>query len=234
MNVDAKIRVSDNLVKDLSAAEKRTKIKAAITKHPGLECLTVSLPTSNKGARAKGSGFENRLAKQLSEWFTRSRAAGVDEFVFVRRGASGGSKRDRAGDSGSGGDIMADKPEGKKLLDRYTFELKFHADLSGALWAFVSGTDDKKLREFWEQAKEQARPYSRNAILVLRTNFRDPIMFTDHPQLWQYMNGATGWISQTQYAGCFSLADFLATNSAEVLELPSTGLARMARKTFGR
>ncbi len=234
MNVDAKIRISDNLVKGLKAAEKRTKIKAAISKHPGLECISVSLPTSNRGARQKGHGFENTLAKQLSEWYTRHRAAGVDEFVFVRRGASGGAPRDRAGDSGSGGDIMADKPEGRKLLERYTFEAKFHADLSGALWAFVSGTDDKKLIEFWNQAKEQARPYSRNTILVMRTNFRDPIMFTDHPQLWQYMNGATGWISQTQYAGCFSLADFLATNSAEVLELPSTGIARMARKTFRR
>ncbi len=234
MNVDAKIRISDNLVKGLKAAEKRTKIKAAISKHPGLECLTVSLPTSNRGARQKGHGFENQLAKQLSEWFTRHRAAGLDEFVFVRRGASGGAPRDRTGASGSGGDIMADKPEGRKLLERYTFEAKFHADLSGALWAFVSGTDDKKLIEFWAQAKEQARPYSRNTILVMRTNFRDPIMFTDHPQLWQYMNGATGWISQTQYAGCFSLADFLATNSAEVLALPSTGLARMARKTFRR
>jgi len=234
MNVDAKIRVSENLVKDLSAAERRKKIKAAISKHPGLECLTVSLPTSNKAARQKGSGFENQVAKQLSEWFTRSRAAGVDEYVFVRRGASGGSKRDRSGDSGSGGDIMADKSEGKKLLERYTFELKFHADLSGALWAFVSGTDDKQLIKFWAQAKEQARPYSRNAILVLRTNFRDPIMFTDHPQLWQYMNGATGWISQTQYAGCFSLTDFLGTSAGEVLELPSTGLARMSRKIFRR
>lgn len=234
MNVEAKIRVSDSMVKGLKAGAKREKIKVAIDKHPGLECISISMPTSNRGARQKGSAFENQLAKQFSEWWTRASPAGVDEFVFVRRGASGGAKRDRTGDSGSGGDIMADKPEGKKFLDAYTIEAKFHADLAGALWAFVAGEDNVELVKFWEQAKEQARPYSRNVLLVMRTNNRSPIVFTDHPQLWNYMNGSTGWISATQYAGCFSLAEFLATNAREVIKLPSTGHARMARKIFTR
>lgn len=228
MNVDAKIRVSDNMVKGLSVKERREKIKAAISKHPGLECKSLRLPTSNRGSLTKGNKFENELARDLSVWWTE----GKDEHVFIRRGlGSGGAQRDRTGASGAAGDIHYDKPEGAPLIERYTFEAKFHKDLAGALWGFVAGEDDRELIEFWEQAERQARPYGRHILLVLRTNHRAPIVFSDHPQLWQHLRASTGWISHTQYAGCFSLVDLLAEPADQIMNLSTTGPARMKRKT---
>lgn len=226
MNVDCKIRVSDKYVKGKKAAERRDVIKAAISKHPALECVSVSLPTSNRGSRQKGNAFENLLAKQLSIWWTK----GADEHVFVRRGASGGAQRDRTGSSGASGDIHTDKADGQPFVERYTIEAKFHKELAGALWGFVSGEDDRELIEFWAQAERQARPYSRHILLVLRTNFRNPIVFTDHPQLWQFMSASTGWVSRTQYAGCFALSDFLDTDVESIMKLPTTGPARLKRR----
>lgn len=227
MNVTAKIKVDDAFVSNLSANRKRATIKDAIDAHDSLECKSVKLPTSNRGSLQKGNKFENELARDLSIWWT----GGKDEHVFIRRGlGSGGAYRDRTGASGAAGDIHYDKPAGQPLVERYTFEAKFHKDLTLALWGFVSGEDDRGLIECWEQAERQARPYGRHILLVLRTNFRAPIVFTDHPQLWNYLRASTGWITRTQYAGCFPLADLLASNVGEVMKLPTTGTARRSRK----
>lgn len=76
-----------------------------------------------KGSR-KGAAFERAICRKLSLWWTRN----LRDDVFWRTSQSGGRATERAkkGQStfGQFGDIAANDPIGKPLLDCFTWELK--------------------------------------------------------------------------------------------------------------
>ena len=114
----------------------------------------------------KGSGFERQIAKELSLWHSK----GKDAFIFSRRSGSGGASRDIKGATGSGGDIFADKPAGKWLMDHTMFELKFYKDLKSDLWNYLADGKGGKIEEFIKQVKSSAKPYKRTWTLIFKCN----------------------------------------------------------------
>jgi len=133
---------------------------------------------------AKGAGFERDVARRLSLWWTD----GEDAFVFARRSGSGGAPRDKGGASSAAGDIFADKPEGKILMEHYAFELKFYQDLRTDLWRHLAG-EDSKFSRFEAQASEAAAPYDRRWVMVAKCNRMPELVFTDCAML---LGGSAG------------------------------------------
>jgi len=166
----------------------------------------VKWPIKSGGGIAKGSKFERDLAKDLSLWWTR----GEDQYVFTRRGGSGGALRDRQGKSSASGDLAADKEVGKHFLNLYSIEAKFYADLSPQFWKLIHGEGAKTLTDFWLQARNAANPYKRHALLILKSNGKKPLCITNH-DWWETQNTfKTRIYKDTVYV--FPLSNLLALN----------------------
>lgn len=168
----------------------------------------------------KGAAFERKVARDLSLWASR----GKDAHVFNRRSASGGASRDKGGHSGHGGDIFAEKSSGKWLTDRFCFELKFYADLTGEFWNFACGDGSKRIDAFIRQAWESATVYERFFFLILKCNRRAPIVMTDVSELFLKACGIKS-LSLTMYdtqerlfpgITCFSFSQWFQTKPGNV------------------
>lgn len=129
-----------------------------------------------KKSSEKGATYERQLAQRISLWWSE----GQDKYIFARRSGSGGALRDLSGNSGSGGDIFADKPDGERLMNNFTFEAKFYRDLTPDLWNFMA-SDSKKLSDFIDQAEEAAIPLNTAWGLIMKTNRKKEIFMTNHP-----------------------------------------------------
>ncbi len=136
---------------------------------------SVKFPSKPGMGSRKGGEWERQFARQLSMWWTDN----TDDCAFYRLGGSGGAKRDKQGKTGSAGDIRYDKPNGKALTDRYTFELKSYADVTQDLWSVLVGTPTARIEKWWEHVLHDAAIYGRRSLLILRTNGRAPIFLCD-------------------------------------------------------
>ena len=125
----------------------------------------------------KGADFERLIARELSLWLSE----GDDPYVFSRRPLSGGSVRDKTGKSLSSGDIFADKPLGRCLTDKISFELKTVRDLYLPLWRHLDGSSHKVIRDFIAQSEEAAAPYDRYWAVIMKTLRCKPLFLTNYP-----------------------------------------------------
>lgn len=100
-------------------------LRNEIPDHSDFKLQKVLVRRHATAGKTIGDGFERRIAKTLSLWWTN----GQSKSVFVRRAGSGGKKTDKIGESGYGGDIHADKAIGFPLVDLFNFELKHRKDM---------------------------------------------------------------------------------------------------------
>ncbi|MEE8114300.1 MAG: hypothetical protein V3T23_08085 [Nitrososphaerales archaeon] len=169
---------------------------------------SVKFPSKPGMGSRKGGEWERQFARQLSLWWTNQ----VDDCVFYRLGGSGGAKRDKQGKTGSAGDIRYEKPKGKFLTDRYTFELKSYGDVTQDLWSVLVGNPTARVTEWWEHVLSDAAIYGRRSLLILRTNNRAPIFLCDDMELYKYI-----W--QTSFKGEMSGRQFFMAPISEWWEV---------------
>lgn len=110
--------------------------------------------------RTIGDKFERKIAKQLSLWWTR----GADQYVFVKRRGSGGSRPDKTGESGYGGDIHADKPIGFPFVNVLNLELKNTKDMDPSQLLVAEG----KFMDAWRQCNSDAARTKREPCLIYK------------------------------------------------------------------
>ncbi len=123
----------------------------------------------------KGSSFERKICKQLSEWWSYALEGTARDDIFWRSSQSGGRATQRAKSGkktfGSQGDIAAVDPVGRPLLEVFTLELK-RGRSHGNLGDCVDTANDKrrkpnKFEETLLQAISQAQAAGSQSWLVI-------------------------------------------------------------------
>ena len=123
----------------------------------------------------KGANFERQIAKRFSLWLSN----GEDKFLVMRRPGSGGSFRDKSGATKKGGDITSDNPKVDWFFDKICVELKFYKELQNPLWSYLTGKSSI-IDKFLEQAIEAAKVDNKFWMLIVKTNFKDALLFTNN------------------------------------------------------
>jgi hypothetical protein len=117
--------------------------------------------------KQKGSAFERKVCKALSQWVS----AGESEDLFWRSAMSGGRATvgQRRGKSHSrhAGDISATSREGHALTDHWYVECKAYRNLSIDS-AMIKSTGF--LIKFWDEAVTQAARYKKLPMLIAKQN----------------------------------------------------------------
>jgi len=151
--------------------------------------------------KSKGGNFERQISEQLSKWFTEDKT----EVAFWRTAGSGGRatnrrKGNRENNLEDFGDIKADSPIGKPLIDFFSIELKTgYAKKSKSKakkhggkevvkvtnWDILDYLDSSQNKTqfslFWEQASLDATNSNREPLLIFRRNNKQPCitMYSD-------------------------------------------------------
>lgn len=119
----------------------------------------------NRGA--KGSVFERKVCRMLTEWVDPKRVGGKPEMFW--RSATSGAKATQDHKAGHqskmGGDIIAVEPEGQFLVDLFSVECKDRKGY-GALELIMEGKG--QLAEWWEQCVGDAERSLRMPFLVFK------------------------------------------------------------------
>lgn len=125
------------------------------------------------GGKAKGGQFERDMARRLSLWLTdgkkddclwRSAGSGSMSTNSIKRGT--GAKQYQASD------LSPNSPEAYLLLDRFTIECKYYADLQLESLLF---NPKCQILTFWKQAQRDAASVNKLPFLIAKQN-RRPIM----------------------------------------------------------
>lgn len=147
-----------------------------------VEVTKVRMPRATRTGKAKGRNMERDTAKALSLWWSD----GEDDHIFAPRMASGGAGRDIGGRSGAAGDIHADKSAGELFIKRWVVECKSYEDITSELWQYIQGDGFASgFSSFWQQVQDSARVYRRYSLLIVKSNQRQPLVFTDDVELYE-------------------------------------------------
>lgn len=182
------------------------------------------------GGKSKGGQFERDMSRKLSLWLTggrkddclwRSAGSGSMSTNSIKRGT--GAKQYQASD------LSPNSPEAYLLLDRFTVECKYYANLQldGLLF-----NPKCQLLTFWKQAQRDSGSVSKHAMLIAKQN-RRPIMLGIHTQLYKKLFSALGTIPSIhishQCLVLFTLDDFLKALDPKDLNRIPNETARPAR-----
>lgn len=120
-------------------------------------------------SNAKGSGFERKICRLLTEWVDPRRKGGQPE-IFWRSATSGAKatqdhKQGRA--SEMGGDIVAIHETGIPLTSRFSVECK-NRKTYGKLESMMDGAGP--LLKWWIQCVEDAARWNRIPLLIFQCN----------------------------------------------------------------
>lgn len=120
--------------------------------------------------KAKGSNFEREIAKSLSIWIN-----GAEKPYVFWRSPSSGSLATIAESMDASGDLIALRPEGRFLTDRYSIEMKtgypdadFHKHFKN--------NKNNIIEDFWKQCTRDAIKAKKWAMLIFRKKGYQPII----------------------------------------------------------
>lgn len=126
-------------------------------------------------SNTKGNNFERQLCRQFSLWFS----SGKHDDLFWRTSGSGSraTNRERLGQELTKyqhGDMTHVRPEGRPLLDFFSFEFKSYSgiDFHGI---FHTVCPDRSLLSFWAKCVRDAEVSARVPWLVTKVNNGKPI-----------------------------------------------------------
>lgn len=150
-------------------------------------------------SREKGFAFERAIARVLSRWVSKDK----DDFIFARRSASGGAMRDLDGTSGQAGDISADKVEGYWLINNFCIECKFYKSLAILPWRLLTTKEieaNNIFAKFASQVLKSAKPFGKDAILLIKTN-NLPVLMATNSETLKFLIEFTG--GTLPYQSCY-------------------------------
>lgn len=107
--------------------------------------------------KRKGNKAERELCKWWKEWTS---------FEFTRVPASGGLRWKNFAKATSGDLICADERHGRRFL--FSIESKAYKDIN--FEHLILGNKKSKIRDFWDQCKDDAKRANRFPILFMRYN----------------------------------------------------------------
>lgn len=116
------------------------------------------------------------VSKQLSEWFSRGRDAGL--FTAQRL------PNKRAINSAPGNIICA-KVEGSYLTDRILFTTKHFNDIKPEFWGFLAGKPSRQLKTVFEEGYTLSEANNRSLGIILKTRQKEPLLITNYPYFLQ-------------------------------------------------
>lgn len=151
----------------------------------------------------KGSAFERKICKQLSEWWSEALEGTARDDIFWRSSQSGGRATQRAKSGkntfGSQGDIAAVDPVGRPLLEVFTLELK-RGRSHGNLGDCIDSANDKrrkpnKFEETLLQAIGQAQAAkSQSWLVIAQRDRRRCMVYGERRFLSRIVNGSMPYV----------------------------------------
>jgi len=151
----------------------------------------------------KGSQFERDFCKDLSLWWTHQE---TDE-MFWRSSNSGGraTVRARAGKTTSGqhGDIAAIHPDGMKLIDIITFELKrgYSKDTIHNVFDAPESSAVQVWESWYQQATESAHNANSETWMIVHKRDRRDVMIYFPQRFYDLLNRNTCFQNSDPYHG---------------------------------
>lgn len=126
------------------------------------------------GSKQKGNSFENKTAKELSQWLT----FGKREDVLIRSQNSGG-RATMLSYSGrnfmsQAGDICAVEQEGLPLTEVFIIECKHYSDLAVDGLIFRSRKDG--ITAHWNKLLKECETYKKLPLYIARQNNRPTLV----------------------------------------------------------
>ena len=129
-----------------------------------------------KNGKSKGSKFERDVAKMLTKWISGSEKP----YYFWRSANSGGLGSTINPDIT--GDLIALRPEGFSITDRFSIELKAGYPSFNWFKFLKKKNKSNELLAFWEQAVKDAEKGSKKPILIYKQD-RQPIILVCEKEL---------------------------------------------------
>ncbi len=112
--------------------------------------------------KAKGSEFEREICKYLSVWIN-----GIEKPYIFWRSPSSGALATIAESMDASGDIIALRPEGKFLTDRFSLELK-NGYPDADFEKHFKDTKNNTIEDFWKQCTRDARKVKKWSMLIFK------------------------------------------------------------------
>lgn len=111
----------------------------------------------------KGSSWERDIAKRLTKWLTGKEKP----YVWWRMPGSGAIATISEENKELSGDIMALRPEGAFLTDKYSIEAK-NGYPSSSFHKHLKGVKNDEIRLFWEQCLGDANRANKLPMLIYK------------------------------------------------------------------
>jgi hypothetical protein len=114
-------------------------------------------------SKGKGSAWERDVAKLLTTWLTGK----PKPYVWWRMPSSGAMATISEENKELSGDIMAMRPEGAFLTDKYSIECKVGYP-SSSFHKHLKGLKNDEIRDFWKQACRDADIADKKPLLIYK------------------------------------------------------------------
>ena len=129
--------------------------------------------------KLKGNGYEREISKKLSLWISENNS----EDLFWRTQGSGGRhtirrKKNRTLDKQAGDITSTSIGVSEDFLRYFCIEIKFYKDIN--IWGIITKSQNGLL-DFWEQACNQALSVNKIPILIVKQNYKPPLLLSNEP-----------------------------------------------------
>lgn len=166
--------------------------------------------------KGKGSTWERDVAKKLTKWLTGQEKP----YVFWRAPSSGAMATLSIENREVSGDIIAIRPEGEFLIDKYSIEAKIGYPNSN-FHKHLKGVKNDEIRLFWEQACGDAERADKLPMLIYKKKQYNALIGVSvvPDKLKDVFSITISWGSKNHLPIChfFDLEEFLITVSPEEL-----------------
>jgi hypothetical protein len=132
-----------------------------------------------KNPKAKGSNFENEIAKQLSLWVSNNN----HKRIFMRSVISGAMYTNDSRNNENylsekhAGDITWNEKEGKELIDRFYIECKRYKEFN--FINFIKN-ENYEFSKFWKKCIKESNELNKIPFMLVKPNYLGfTMLFTD-------------------------------------------------------
>jgi hypothetical protein len=119
----------------------------------------------------KGSAWEREVAKLLTTWLTGK----PKPYVWWRMPSSGAMATISEENKELSGDIMAMRPEGAFLTDKYSLECKVGYP-SSSFHKHLKGVKNDEIKGFWKQACDDANKADKKPMLIYKKKLHNALI----------------------------------------------------------
>jgi hypothetical protein len=131
---------------------------------------------SERPVMGKGGDWEREVAKTLTTWLTGS----PKPYVWWRMPSSGAMATISEENKELSGDLIALRPEGAFLTDKYSVECKVGYP-SSSFHKHLKGVKNDEIKDFWEQCCNDANKASKKPLLIYKKKMHNALIGIEMP-----------------------------------------------------